>query len=124
MIQGDPAVSHPAVIRSRAIPNFRWYICALLFFATTVNYMDRMVLGILKPVIAHDLHWTEDQYGTIIVCFQTGYAVMMLLAGWLMDKFGTRLGYMISATLWSLSSMAHAFAENAFQFGLARLLAE
>ncbi|MGC2660842.1 MAG: MFS transporter [Bryobacteraceae bacterium] len=121
MTPGDPADSPPEIDRSRAIPNFRWYICALLFFATTVNYMDRMVLGILKPVIAHDMHWTEDQYGTIIVCFQTGYAVMMLLAGWFIDKVGTRLGYMISATVWSLSSMSHAFARNAFEFGLARL---
>jgi MFS transporter, ACS family, aldohexuronate transporter len=121
MIQGDPAVSPSDVDRSRAIPNFRWYICALLFFATTVNYMDRMVLGILKPVISQDLHWTEDQYGTIIACFQAGYAVMMLLAGWFIDKVGTRLGYMISATVWSLSSMSHALARNAFEFGMARL---
>ena len=121
MIQGDPAVSPSAIDRSRAIPNFRWYICALLFFATTVNYMDRMVLGILKPVISQDLHWTEDQYGTIIACFQTGYAVMMLVAGWMIDKLGTRIGYMLSATVWSLSSMSHALARNAFEFGMARL---
>ncbi|HWF45797.1 MAG TPA: MFS transporter [Bryobacteraceae bacterium] len=121
MIQGDPAASPSDIDRSRAIPNFRWYICALLFFATTVNYMDRMVLGILKPVISQDLHWTEDQYGTIIACFQAGYAVMMLVAGWLIDKLGTRIGYMISAAVWSLSSMSHALARNAFEFGLARL---
>ncbi|HEX4808250.1 MAG TPA: MFS transporter [Bryobacteraceae bacterium] len=126
MTQGDPAVSpnvvpQPDIDRSHAIPNFRWFICALLFFATTVNYMDRMVLGILKPVIAQDLHWTENQYGTIIACFQAGYAVMMLVAGWLIDKLGTRIGYIISATVWSISSMSHALAGNAFQFGLARL---
>ena len=121
MIQGDPAVSPSDIDRSRAIPNFRWYICALLFFATTVNYMDRMVLGILKPVISQDLHWSEDQYGTIIACFQIGYAVMMLVAGWMIDKLGTRIGYMLSATVWSISSMSHALARNALEFGMARL---
>jgi ACS family hexuronate transporter-like MFS transporter len=121
MIQGDPAFAPREIDRSRAIPNFRWYICALLFFATTVNYMDRMVLGILKPVISQDLHWTENQYGTIVASFQAGYALMMLVAGWLIDKLGTRIGYLISGAVWSLSSMSHALAGNALQFGLARL---
>jgi ACS family hexuronate transporter-like MFS transporter len=101
--------------------HFRWFICGLLFYATTVNYMDRMVLGILKPTIAHDLHWNETEYGLINSAFQFGYAVMMPIAGRLIDWIGLRAGYTLAVAFWSISSMCHALAGNAFQFGLARL---
>jgi len=101
--------------------HFRWYICGLLFYATTVNYMDRMVLGILKPTIAHDLHWDETQYGLINSAFQFGYAVMMPVAGRLIDWLGLRLGYTVAVVFWSLCSMSHALAHTATQFALARL---
>jgi ACS family hexuronate transporter-like MFS transporter len=124
MIQGDPVVVPSEPRRTdgvRTIRNFRWYICGLLFFATTVNYMDRLVLGILKPVISQDLHWDEKQYGWVVFSFQLGYAVMMPLAGRLMDWLGTRVGYIAAVIVWSLSSMAHSLAGNAAQFSLARL---
>lgn len=101
--------------------HFRWFICGLLFYATTVNYMDRMVLGILKPTIAHDLHWNETDYGLINSAFQLGYAVMMPIAGRLIDWVGLRVGYTLAVLFWSISSMCHALAGSAFQFGLARL---
>ncbi len=101
--------------------HFRWFICGLLFYATTVNYMDRMVLGILKPTIAHDLHWSETQYGLINSAFQLGYAVMMPVAGRLIDWVGLRVGYTVAVLFWSISSMCHALAGNALQFSLARL---
>jgi ACS family hexuronate transporter-like MFS transporter len=108
-------------VRLRTIANFRWYICGLLFYATTVNYMDRMVMGILKPTITHDLHWTESDYARVTTAFQLGYAIMMPIAGRLIDWLGLRLGYPLAALLWSLSSMAHAFAGNVFEFSIARL---
>lgn len=106
---------------SRTLANFRWYICGLLFYATTVNYMDRMVMGILKPTITHDLHWTESDYARITTAFQLGYSIMMPLAGKLIDWLGLRVGYTVAALLWGLSSIGHAFAGNLLQFSVARL---
>ncbi len=100
---------------------FRWYICGLLLYATTVNYIDRAVLGILEPTIARDLHWSNTDYGTISAVFQIGYAIMMPVAGRLIDWLGLRLGYSLSTLVWSLSSMAHALARTTAQFALARL---
>jgi ACS family hexuronate transporter-like MFS transporter len=100
--------------------NLRWSICGLLFFATTVNYVDRQVLGILKPVLEHDLHWTETDYGHIVLFFQLAYALMMPIAGRLMDWLGTRLGYAIAVAVWSTASMLHSLATTPFQFGMAR----
>ncbi len=103
------------------IRNFRWYICGLLLYATTVNYMDRMVLSILQPVIARDLNWSNTEYGTINSIFQAGYAIMIPLAGRVIDWLGLRVGYSLATSVWSLSSMAHALARTAGQFALARL---
>lgn len=106
---------------TRKLAHLRWFVCGLLFYATTVNYMDRMVLGILKPTLAHQLHWTDTQYGLINSAFQLGYAVMLPIAGRLIDWLGIRVGYTAAVVFWSLSSMAHALAGTAFQFGVARL---
>src|SRR5919205_402213 len=114
-----PLKSHPAT-RSGTIGNFRWVICALLLYATTVNYMDRLVLSILQPVIAHDLHWTNTEYGTISAIFQAGYALMMPLAGRLIDWLGLRLGYSSATLVWSISSLCHSLARTGWQFSLAR----
>ncbi len=103
------------------IPNFRWYICGLLLYATTVNYVDRAVLGILEPTIARDLHWSNTDYGNISAVFQLGYGVMMPFAGRLIDWLGLRVGYSLSTLVWSLSSMSHALARTAKEFALARL---
>lgn len=89
---------------------FRWVICALLFFAATVNYIDRQVLGILKPTLQGEFGWTEIDYGWIVFSFQTAYALGLLCVGRLMDRFGTKKGFALSITLWSLAAMAHAWA--------------
>ncbi len=107
--------------KSGTIRYFRWYICGLLLYATTVNYVDRAVLGILEPTIARDLHWNNTEYGTISAVFQIGYAIMMPLAGRLIDWLGLRLGYSLSTLLWSVSSISHAFARTGTEFALARL---
>jgi len=99
---------------------FRWYVCALLFFATTINYVDRQVLGLLKPVLEKELGWREAEYGWIVFAFQLAYALMMPFAGRLIDWAGTRLGYAVAVTLWSLAAMGHALAHSATGFGAAR----
>jgi ACS family hexuronate transporter-like MFS transporter len=90
--------------------NYRWTICALLFFATTINYIDRQVLGILKPTLQEEFGWSEVDYGWIIFAFQTAYALGLLMVGRLMDHFGTKKGFAYSIGLWSLAAMAHAWA--------------
>ena len=99
----------------------RWIVCGLLFFATTVNYIDRQVLGILKPVLAKELHWTESDYGWIVSAFQFAYAMMMPIAGRIIDRLGTRLGYALAVIVWSGAAMAHSLAGSGVQFVAARL---
>ena len=102
------------------VGTYRWIICGLLFFATTINYMDRQVLGILSPDLQKKIGWNETQYGQITAAFQCAYALGMLLMGRLIDLVGTRAGYAISIALWSLAAMSHALARSAFQFGVCR----
>ncbi|QHT70334.1 MFS transporter [Rhodocytophaga rosea] len=103
-----------------AIGNYRWRICALLFFATTINYIDRQVLGLLKPTLEQELGWTEIQYSNIVVAFQAAYAIGFLFMGWIMDKFGTKKGFSFALIFWSITAMAHALAKSATGFGIAR----
>ncbi len=100
--------------------NYRWTVCALLFFATTINYIDRQVLGILAPTLQQEIGWSEIEYGYIVTAFQAAYAIGLLLVGRLMDLVGTKIGYSLSMILWSVAAMAHALARTAFGFGVAR----
>ena len=108
--------------RARTSGHLRWYVCGLLFWATTVNYIDRQVLGILKPVLAHDLGWNEVDYGWVVFAFQCAYAVMMPIAGRLLDWLGTRLGYALAVLVWSAAAMSHALARNLLEFAMARFV--
>jgi ACS family hexuronate transporter-like MFS transporter len=99
---------------------WRWGICGLLFFATTINYVDRQVLGILKPTLQTQFGWRESDYSWIVVAFQLAYAVMMPFAGRLMDRVGTRVGYAVAVAIWSIAALSHAFARSAGQFIAAR----
>jgi ACS family hexuronate transporter-like MFS transporter len=99
---------------------YRWTICALLFFATTINYMDRQVLGILAPTLQKEIGWTEAEYGVIVSYFTAAYAIGFLFAGRLMDRFGSRIGFSLSVTLWSLAAMGHALVNSVRGFGIAR----
>ncbi len=114
------AASAPPTPTLKSYANVRWGICALLFFATTINYIDRQVIGLLKPVLEKDLGWRESDYGWIVFAFQSAYAAMMPFAGRFIDKLGTRLGYLLAVALWSVAAMFHALAANAIQFGAAR----
>jgi len=100
--------------------NYRWRIVALLFFATTVNYIDRQVIGILKPYISEDLGWSEADYGYIVTAFQIAYAIGLITTGRFLDKFGTRIGYLWAIVLWSIAGMAHAAARGVVSFASAR----
>ena len=102
------------------IGNRRWTIVTLLFFATTINYIDRQVIGILKPVITPDLGWNENDYGHIVAAFQIAYALGMLITGRLLDKLGTRLGYLWAVVVWSIAGIAHAAARGVSSFAIAR----
>jgi MFS transporter, ACS family, hexuronate transporter len=99
----------------------RWTICAMLFVATSINYMDRQVIAILKPTLEHTIGMTEVGYGSIVDAFQIAYAIGLLVAGRLIDKLGTRIGYMLVMAVWSLSAMGHALASTVMEFGCARL---
>ena len=104
----------------KKIGNYRWTVCALIFFATTVNYLDRQVIGILKPLLESDLGIGEKDYAHIIMAFQLLYGVGMVIAGRLIDKFGTKIGYGVSVILWSLAAMGHALAKGVWGFGFWR----
>src|SRR6187431_809825 len=92
----------------------RWTICALLFLATTINYIDRQVLGILAPVLQREIGWSEVEYGYIVTAFQAAYALGLLVVGRLLDLVGTRLGFAAALFFWSLAAMAHAVARTPF----------
>ena len=104
----------------KQIGRYRWVICGLLFFATTVNYVDRQVLGILSKDLKTAIGWTEVDYGNIVAAFNAAYAFGLLLAGRLMDRVGTRIGYAAAIVWWSLAAMGHALARTPFGFGIAR----
>ena len=91
---------------------FRWVICALLLFGTTKNYMDRQVIGVLKTTLQHDLGWSENDYGNLVLSFQAAYALGMVVIGRLIDRLGTRVGYAIAMITWSAASMAHGMVSS------------
>lgn len=100
--------------------NIRWVVVALLFFATTINYIDRQVIGLLKPYIQEDLQWSETDYGYIVTAFQIAYAIGMLACGRLLDKVGSKLGYSIAIIVWSIGATLHAAVRSVAGFGFAR----
>jgi ACS family hexuronate transporter-like MFS transporter len=103
------------------IKNYRWIIVTLLFFATTINYIDRQIIGLLKPILEVEFNWTETDFAHIVMAFTTAYAAGLLLVGRIIDKIGTKLGYAVIITAWSIAGMFHALARNVLQFSLARI---
>ncbi|GAB2509457.1 MFS transporter [Pseudoxanthomonas sangjuensis] len=99
---------------------YRWRVCAMLLAATTINYVDRQVLGVLAPFLQDEIGWNEIQYGWIVAAFQAAYAIGLLGAGAIIDRFGTRIGYAIAISVWSVAAMTHALAGSAFGFAAAR----
>ncbi|MFA6085855.1 MFS transporter [Mucilaginibacter sp.] len=100
--------------------NYRWIVVILLFFATTINYLDRQVIGLLKPTLEVQFNWTETDYSHIVMAFSAAYALGLLAFGGFIDKIGTKLGYTISLIVWSLAAMLHAIVKTTFGFGVVR----
>ena len=113
-------LAEDGIISGARLGRVRWTICAMLFVATSINYMDRQVIAILKPTLEHSIGMTEVGYGYIVDAFQIAYAIGLLAAGRLVDRVGTRIGYMVVMAVWSLSAMGHALASTVFEFGIAR----
>lgn len=100
--------------------NYRWVIVGLLFFATTINYLDRQVISLLKPILEKDFNWSESDYGNIVTVFTFFYGTSTLLAGYLIDRIGTKSGYIWAILVWSLAAMGHALAGGTAGFMVAR----
>jgi ACS family hexuronate transporter-like MFS transporter len=106
---------------SVAASNYRWVVCALLFFATTINYIDRQILGLIKPILDEQLHWSNEQYGNTQAFFSAAYALSLLGFGWFVDRFGTKIGYAVSIIAWSAAALGHALVSTVTGFYVARL---
>ncbi len=102
------------------VGRYRWTICGLLFLATTINYMDRQVLGILAAPLQREIGWSETEYGFIVTAFQAAYAIGLLGFGRIIDLIGTRVGYALALGSWSVAAMFHGAASSAMTFGIAR----
>ena len=100
---------------------YRWIIVVLLFLATTINYLDRQIIGLLKPILEKEFVWTETDFARIVMAFTAAYAVGLLGFGWLIDKIGTKIGYSFTIVFWSIAGMLHAVARSAVGFGIARV---
>ncbi|MBS7458597.1 MFS transporter [Coralloluteibacterium stylophorae] len=101
---------------------YRWRICALLLLATTINYIDRQVLGVLAPFLQDEIGWSEIEYGYIVTAFQAAYAIGLLCTGAIIDRLGTRVGYAIAICVWSLAAMSHSLVASVAGFMVARFL--
>src|SRR5262245_27475022 len=107
----------PAPSATDVIGKYRWKICALLFIATTINYMDRSVLGVLAPTLQYKVfNWTDNQYAWINIWFKVAYAIGMLSMGAIIDRFGTRFGFTLAIVTWSIFGMLHAAVRQSFSF--------
>jgi ACS family hexuronate transporter-like MFS transporter len=105
----------------RKIKNYRWIILALLVSATTINYLDRQILGLLKPTLEIEFSWSETDFAFLVMAFTGAYAVGLISWGWFIDRIGTKPGYIISVAAWSIMGMLHATARSVTGFGMARI---
>lgn len=105
---------------NKKIGSYRWTICSLVFFATTINYLDRQVISLLKPFLEQQFQWTEKDYATIVMVFQLCYAAGLMGVGYVIDRIGTKLGYAISLFLWSVAAILHAAAKSTLGFSVWR----
>ena len=120
-IQVQPELQPQAAAaqQSRA-SRYRWIICALLFIAIGINYIDRQMIGILKPTLTAELKWSETDYANIVFWFQCAYAIGFLTFGRIIDKVGVRIGYAMAFTIWTIASIGHGLVSTVTQFALAR----
>jgi ACS family hexuronate transporter-like MFS transporter len=105
----------------KKIKNYRWLILALLFIATCINYLDRQIIGLLKPYLEKEFSWSETDFSHIVMAFTAAYALGLLVMGGMIDKLGTKIGYSVSVIVWSTAAMFHAIAKSVFGFSVARV---
>src|SRR5260221_4903824 len=113
-------IAGPLASSRKTIKNLRWYICGLLFLATTINYFDRQTMAMLNPILKKEIGWDDASYGWINFAFQLAYAIMFGVAGRLLDKFGVRLSMICAYVVWSFAAVSHAFARGAIGFSISR----
>jgi ACS family hexuronate transporter-like MFS transporter len=101
--------------------NYRWTVCALLFFATTINYIDRQIFALIKPILDEELKWTNEAYGMVNSAFQGAYGIGLLIFGWFVDRFGTKTGYAVSIIAWSFAALGHGLVKAVPGFITARI---
>jgi MFS transporter, ACS family, hexuronate transporter len=118
-----PLNARPFMSVNQASPmtRYRWVICTLLFFATTINYIDRQILSLIKEILDKEIGWTNTQFGLVNSAFQLAYALGLLWFGWFVDKYGTKVGYAVSIAAWSLAALGHAFVFTLSGFFGARI---
>jgi ACS family hexuronate transporter-like MFS transporter len=116
------SVARTASVAAVRVGRYRWYICTLLFFATTINYIDRQVIGVLAPELQRVIGWNEIQYGWIITAFSAAYAIGYVFAGRFVDRVGTRVGYAVMFSIWTVAAIGHSLVVTVFGFGVARFL--
>lgn len=102
------------------VGKYRWMICMLLFAATTINYIDRQILSLIKPILDEELQWSNEEFGLVNSAFQGAYAIGLLFFGWFVDRFGEKVGYAVSIISWSLAAMGHSFVSSVNGFFVAR----
>ncbi|MCK7557316.1 MFS transporter [Chitinophaga sedimenti] len=108
-------------MNSTVMSKYRWNVVTLLFFATTINYIDRQIMGLLKDDLTVAFGWTETDYGNLVTAFSAAYAIGLLAFGRIVDKLGSKMGYTISITIWSIAAMLNGLAKSTFGFGAARV---
>jgi MFS transporter, ACS family, aldohexuronate transporter len=116
----ETTTSAAAAVETRA-SNYRWVVCALLFFATTVNYVDRQILSLIKEFLDAELGWSNETFGKVNGAFQLSYAFGLFVFGWFVDRYGTKVGYAVSIVLWSLSAIGHSLVGSVSGFFTARV---
>ncbi len=119
-----PSISETQLEARRAAmgstESYRWVVCALLFFATTINYIDRQILSLLKEILDQQIGWTNEQFGWVNAAFQLAYGAGLVGFGWFVDRFGTKIGYAVSIVAWSIAAAAHGLAGSFGAFISAR----
>lgn len=100
--------------------NYRWTICSLLFLATTINYVDRQILSLVKPILDVELGWSNEEFGIVNAVFQGAYGFGLLFFGWFVDRYGSKVGYAVSIIAWSLAAMGHSVVSTVTGFMIAR----
>jgi ACS family hexuronate transporter-like MFS transporter len=103
------------------VKHYRWLVIVLLFFATTINYLDRQIIGLLKPLLEKEFNWSETDFAKIVMAFTAAYAIGLLISGGIIDRVGTKIGYSVAIVVWSIAGMFHALALTVLGFSIARI---